>query len=253
MPAAHFKYYRSEEHGTQQREIICGKVAGGTVAKVQEPRERKADGRKTAAASDVPAKAIAAAGKTPSASNKPRWTSIGICCTLAWAFLINAAGGEAPTGQLSWQVSYFALALAMVAFGFIARSKPAFVESPMAGYVAAAIGALGAVALLFSSVTPALDALEYPATIVCSCVLGWLYLQWGMFYARVNQRTAIGCLFIGNIAASVLKCAAHFSRFRSCASSPWRCPWHRCCCAACRSSMRRWVATPPCGFEITEP
>lgn len=74
----------------------------------------------------------------------------------------------------------------MVAFGFIARSKPAFVESPMAGYVAAAIGALGAVALLFSSVTPALDALEYPATIVCSCVLGWLYLQWGMFYARVN-------------------------------------------------------------------
>ena len=99
----------------------------------------------------------------------------------------------------------------MVAFGFIARSKPAFVESPMAGYVAAAIGALGAAALLFSSVTPALDALEYPATIVCSCVLGWLYLQWGMFYARVNLRTAIGCLFVGNIAASVLKCAAHFS------------------------------------------
>lgn len=191
----------------------CGKVAVGTVAKVQEPRERKADGRKTAAASDVPAKAIAAEGKTPSAANKPRWTSIGICCTLAWAFLINAAGGEAPTGQLSWQVSYFVLALAMVAFGFIARSKPAFVESPMAGYVAAAIGALGAAALLFSSVTPALDALEYPATIMCSCVLGWLYLQWGMFYARVNLRTAIGCLFIGNIAASVLKCAAHFSPF----------------------------------------
>ena len=77
----------------------CGKVAGGTVAKVQEPRERKADGRKAAAASDVPAKAIAAAGKTPSASDKPRWTSIGICCTLAWAFLINAAGGEAPLDE----------------------------------------------------------------------------------------------------------------------------------------------------------
>lgn len=154
-------------------------------------------------------KADSAAAK-PTA--KPRLASIGICCTLAWAFLINAAGGEAPTGQLSWQVSYFALAVAMVAFGFIARSKPAFVESPLAGYVAAAVGAVGAAALLFSSVTPALDALEYPATIVCSCVLGWLYLQWGVFYTRVNLRTAIGCLFIGNIAASVLKCA-HFSPF----------------------------------------
>ena len=144
---------------------------------------------------------------------KPRLASIGICCTLAWAFLINAAGGEAPTGQLSWQVSYFALAVAMVAFGFIARSKPAFVESPAAGYVAAVAGAFSAAALLFSSVTPALDALEYPATIVCSCVLGWLYLQWGAFYTGVNLRMAIGCLFIGNIAASVLKCAAHFSPF----------------------------------------
>ena len=151
--------------------------------------------------------------KADSAAAKPRLASIGICCTLAWAFLINAAGGEAPTGQLSWQVSYFALAVAMVAFGFIARSKPAFVESPAAGYVAAVAGAFGAAALLLSSVTPALDALEYPATIVCSCVLGWLYLQWGAFYTGVNLRMAIGCLFIGNIAASVLKCAAHFSPF----------------------------------------
>ena len=156
-------------------------------------------------------KKVDSAAAKPAA--KPRLASIGICCTLAWAFLINAAGGEAPTGQLSWQVSYFALAVAMVAFGFIARSKPAFVESPAAGYVAAVAGAFGAAALLLSSVTPALDALEYPATIACSCVLGWLYLQWGAFYTGVNLRMAIGCLFIGNIAASVLKCAAHFSPF----------------------------------------
>ena len=109
-----------------------------------------------------------------SSAQKPRFASIGICCALAWAFLINAAGGEAPTAQLSWQVSYFALALAMVAFGFVARRKPAFVDSPVAGYVAAAAGSFGAAALLFSSVSPALDALEYPAAIVCSCVLGWL-------------------------------------------------------------------------------
>ena len=44
-------------------------------------------------------------------------------------------------------------------------------------------------------------------------MLGWLYLQWGAFYTGVNLLMAIGCLFIGNIAASVLKCAAHFSPF----------------------------------------
>ena len=93
-------------------------------------------------------KKVDSAAAKPAA--KPRLASIGICCTLAWAFLINAAGGEAPTGQLSWQVSYFALAVAMVAFGFIARSKPAFVESPAAGYVAAVAGAFGAAALLLA-------------------------------------------------------------------------------------------------------
>lgn len=201
-------------------------------AKAQAARGRKASAVPAAASAaltstdkaSVTGKASAQVSGRSSASGRPtaapakapvrqRFASLGICCTLAWAFLINAAGGEAPTGQLSWQVSYFALAVAMVAFGFIARSEPAFVESPLAGYVAAAVGAVGAAALLFSSVTPALDALEYPATIVCSCVLGWLYLQWGVFYTRVNLRTAIGCLFIGNIAASVLKCAAHFSPF----------------------------------------
>ena len=34
-----------------------------------------------------------------------RWASIGICCTLAWAFLINAASSATPGGELSWQAS----------------------------------------------------------------------------------------------------------------------------------------------------
>ena len=151
----------------------------------------------------------AAAGKP--AGSRPRFASIGICCTLAWAFLINAAAGTAPEGQFSWQASYLVLAVAMVAFGFIARKVPSFVSGPVAGYIAAGLGAAGSAALVFSFATPVLSFLQTPVTIVCSCVLGWLYLQWGSYYVRLDTRTAVACLLVANMAASVLKCLAHFS------------------------------------------
>ncbi len=143
----------------------------------------------------------------------PRFAAIGICCTLAWAFLINAAGGATPEGAFSWQASYIVLAAAMVVFGAIARKVPAFIESATAGYIAAGLGAVASAALTISFVTPVLAFAQTPATVLCSCVLGWLYLQWGQFYVRLNTRTAVGCLFVANIAGSLLKCLAHFSPF----------------------------------------
>ncbi len=142
---------------------------------------------------------------------RPRFASIGICCTLAWAFLINAAAGSAPEGQFSWQASYLVLAAAMVAFGFIARKTPRFVSGAAAGYVAAALGAAGSAVLVLAFATPVLSFLQTPIAIVCSCVLGWLYLQWGSYYVRLDTRTAVAHLLIANIAASILKCLAHFS------------------------------------------
>ena len=182
------------------------KRTSATASQAADKTERGKDAQQKAAAQ-------ASAAKPASTAGKPRWASIGICCALAWAFLINAVGGESPAAEFSWQVSYLVLAAAMIAFGAIASKKPAFIESPAIGYLFAAVGAASAAVLLFSFATPVLAFAETPAIIICSCVLGWLYLQWGRFYTRINVRTAVGCLFVGNIAASVLKCAAHFSPF----------------------------------------
>lgn len=111
---------------------------------------------------------------------------------------------------MSWQASYLVLAAAMVAFGAIARKAPAFIGSATAGYVAAGLGAIGSAVLVFSFAAPMLAPIQASATILCSCVLGWLYLQWGQFYVQLNTRTAVGCLFAANIAGSLLKCLAHF-------------------------------------------
>ena len=176
-----------------------------------------AQGAKRGAAGNarVPAPAERAARDADRASaqgeGRLRWASIGICCTLAWAFLINAASSATPGGELSWQASYLVLAAAMVAFGGIAHKAPAFLESAAAGYIAAGLGVAGSAVLVLSFSAPVLAFAQAPATILCSCVLGWLYLQWGQFYVRLNIRTAVGCLFVANIAGSLLKCLAHFS------------------------------------------
>lgn len=164
-----------------------------------------------------PAPARRARAKQPAPGNeqpegaKTGFSSIGICCTLAWAFLVNGMGSDAPTMQFSWQASYLVLAAAMIAFGILAGKKPAFLESLAAGCVAAVLGAAGICALALSYALPEFAFAQLAAAVVCSCVLGWLYLQWGLFYTRIGLKTAIGCLFAGNIAASLLKCAAHFS------------------------------------------
>lgn len=144
------------------------------------------------------------------ASGRMHFASVGICCALAWAFLINGASSAAPSAQFTWQASYVVLSLAVMAFGFIAGRWPQFIESPAMGYIVAGLGATGSVALVAAFAEPMLAFLQMPVAIVCSCVLGWLYLQWGRFYVRVGLRQAVGCLFIGNIAASALKCIAHF-------------------------------------------
>ena len=159
---------------------------------------------------DTAASKVAETGGAAKAPGRLRFAAIGICCALAWAFLINGAGGATPTAQFTWQASYVVLSLAMMAFGLVAGKWPQFIESPAAGHAVAGIGVAGSAALVVSFAEPSLALLQMPASIVCSCVLGWLYLQWGRFYVRIGARQAVGCLFIGNIAASALKCIAHF-------------------------------------------
>ena len=144
-------------------------------------------------------------------SRKLKLPSLGICCTLAWAFLINAAASGDLTMQLSWQASYLFLAAAVVGFGYVASKNSAFLESATAGYVFACAGALASVLLVLSYLCTSLMPFQLPATVACSCILGWMYLQWGCYYTRIGHKQSIGLLFIANILASLIKTIAHFS------------------------------------------
>lgn len=46
--------------------------------------------------------------------------------------------------------------------------------------------------------------------VLCACVLGWLYLQWGTFYAKLDLRRAVIYLLLANSGGSTLKAITHF-------------------------------------------
>ena len=86
--------------------IIKGRGSGMARESVQSAKASRARAVQTPTSRSAGQKKADGAAAKPAA--KPRLASIGICCTLAWAFLINAAGGEASTGQLSWRFSHCA-------------------------------------------------------------------------------------------------------------------------------------------------
>ncbi len=138
------------------------------------------------------------------------FASTGIACPLAWGFIINAIGGAEPAGQIPWTVSYLVLAVAVIAFAALSRNLSAFFSSPFMEAGAAALGAASMLLLTLSYSVFDSISLQYLATILCACVLGWMYLQWGTFYAKLDLRSTVCYLFIANIGGSTIKCFSHF-------------------------------------------
>lgn len=81
------------------------------------------------------------------------------------------------------------------------------------GISAAAAGTLGAFGSLLLALTltviPSIP-LQFAAMVLCACVLGWLYLQWGTFYAKLDLRRAVIYLLLANSGGSTLKAITHF-------------------------------------------
>lgn len=140
--------------------------------------------------------------------------SLGIAFPLSWAFLINAASytGEATgfNSQAPWSIAYAVLAAAMLAFGFATSKVPWLSSHRGVDGLMSALGGVGTIVMTLAFNTHALSFLQLPSTILCSCVLGWLYLQWSAAYVTLSTRQAVGCLFFANIAASLVKCVVHF-------------------------------------------
>ena len=134
---------------------------------------------------------------------------LGIACPLAWAFWINAQANE-PLDQLPWCVSYALLALAMIVFGLIAARFKGFIASRAASVCAAAVGAIGSVALVAGRLFLPGQWVPAAALVVCSCCLGWLYLQWAPSYAAIDVKRCITALFGANVVAVAVKVLMHF-------------------------------------------
>ncbi len=139
-----------------------------------------------------------------------RFSHIGIACPLAWGFVCNGVHGEQLGASVSWQIAYLTLSVAMVLGGAYASKHMSFLTSRAASITTAGLGAISCVLLYLAFNIAILAPMQLIASISCACILGWLYLQWGVFYAGIELRYAVGCLLLGNIGGSVLKSVLHF-------------------------------------------
>lgn len=135
---------------------------------------------------------------------------VGIAGPLAWGFLVNAAGSSYANTQVSWQVAYLTLSAAMLFGGMFASKRLPFLTGKPAQICLGIIGAVSTLLLTASFEISGLEALQTPASVLCTCVLGWMYLQWGLFYEKIELGLAIRYLFAANIAGCIAKTVAHF-------------------------------------------
>lgn len=134
---------------------------------------------------------------------------VGIACVLAWAFQVNALAGTGDVSdQTAWIASYVALSLVMPIMGLIAKRIPRVVSFKAIPFAAAAAGAVGTIGI-FTAGMMSMTWLLYASTIMCACVIGWLYLQWALFFIRLDVSESIFCLFAANIIGSLMKEAMH--------------------------------------------
>lgn len=134
---------------------------------------------------------------------------LGMSCTLTWAFLVNAAC-VTSTDQSPWSISYVVFSLIVPAIALIVRKRLALLSGSIPSAVASVVGAAASVTLVLSRDIPQMNDFMLPSMIACVAVLGWLYMQWGRFYALLDTRLMILCAFSSGLVGSLLKTFVHF-------------------------------------------
>lgn len=130
---------------------------------------------------------------------------LGISCLHAWIFGINTSG-ESASPSIAWQWTYVALAAFML-LASTAMPKRAECLSRKLDSAAALIGAASTIALALVAVFGASEILQITGIVGVGASLGWMYLRWGQFYAKLDIRNAACALFLSGAIGSCIKSA----------------------------------------------
>ena len=130
---------------------------------------------------------------------------LGISCLHAWIFGINTSG-ESASPSIAWQWTYVALAAFML-LASTAMPKGAECLSRKLDSAAALIGAASTIALALVAVFGASEILQITGIVGVGASLGWMYLRWGQFYAKLDIRNAACALFLSGAVGSCIKSA----------------------------------------------
>ena len=129
---------------------------------------------------------------------------LGICIPHIWIYCVAHRGGLDFGGVMVGVPLYVALSLFMMVVMLLAWKGKAKRIAPKLDWPLAVVQAAATVMLVMPlPVTGAASAVV--AAIAAGVGIAWLYLQWAPFYARLDVRDAIACIFCAMAVGSVLK------------------------------------------------
>ena len=156
---------------------------------------------------------------------------LGICAPHVWIYCVAHRAGLDFGGVVIGIPLYIALSAFMLAVMLLAWKGKAQRVAPKLDWPLAALQA--AATLLLVVPLPLTGAASATAAAVAAGIgVAWLYLQWAPFYAKLDVREAIACIFCA-MAVGPSICCRPFRR----PSCSWR----------CRSSRPRWRAARNAG------
>lgn len=171
----------------------------------------------------------------PAVLRQGRLSVFGLFATHVWIYCVlhraNLDAGALPVEG----TFYAALSLFLVLAAVVSYRRPPR-ENRTAASIAVACFMVPATVALVLSPPGATDALRLLAAMFGGVGIGWCYLQWGAFYARLDIDDAIACVFVSLIAGSAVKALVNYMPPTAAAATLALCPLATL--LLCRDAMR---------------
>lgn len=171
----------------------------------------------------------------PAVLRQGRLSVFGLFATHVWIYCVlhraNLDAGALPVEG----TFYAALSLFLVLAAVVSYRRPPRGNRTAASIAVACFMVPATVALVLSP-PGATDALRLLAAMFGGVGIGWCYLQWGAFYARLDIDDAIACVFVSLIAGSAVKALVNYMPPTAAAATLALCPLATL--LLCRDAMR---------------